>query len=87
MGYYINPPDTTKEAFLSMHGKLLDGPPTNYCDGDKLAVCLVDNGIFTAAAIAYCQEELQEFSRTDDYRPKKWYYVTRDDLKSYYNTD
>jgi hypothetical protein len=55
MGCYINPPTCTKEAYLEQHGTLVS--VDTYCyfkfDGEALPVCLVDNGYFTAAAIAY----------------------------------
>lgn len=72
MGYYINVPEG-KEVFLHKHGQKVDAPATNVVDG-KVAVCLVDNGPFTAAAIAYSQEELEYFKKPDP-RPKEWFLV------------
>lgn len=86
MGYYINPPDMTKEEFLEKHGKPLsvsEATQFNF-DGDNFPVCLVNNvgKGFTAAGIAYDSRERDVFIREDG-RPKKWYSVTRDDLKPY----
>lgn len=86
MGYYINPSDMTKEEFLAKHGKPLSQSTIeafNY-NGDTLPVCLVDNGIFTAAGIAYSFNEAQAFLHPD-HRPKQWFEVSREDLKPYYS--
>jgi hypothetical protein len=42
----------------------------------------VDNGPFTAAAIAYSPEELTYFANPDDCRPKRWFLVDAVDLLS-----
>jgi hypothetical protein len=83
MGLYINPKDTTKERWLLKHAELLASK--SECDvlfegGDYLPVCLVDNGPFTAAAIAYCKEELEVFRYPEDYRLKTFYKVSKKDL-------
>lgn len=39
-----------------------------------MAVCLVDNGAFTAAGVAYSSGELEVFAREDG-RFKQWYMV------------
>ena len=63
MGYYINPPNCSKEDWLAAHGTLVD--PKAPVPADHHLVCLVDNGAFTAAGIAYDERELADFSRND----------------------
>ena len=85
MGYYINPKDCTKEVFLELRGQHLPEPPTEWdFSSDSLPVCLADNGLFTAAGIAYDARELEDWARPDG-RPKSWYVVSREALKPYYN--
>ena len=74
MGNYVNPKDMPKEAFLELHGKLTS--PEWPEDPNKTLVCLVDNGIFRAAAIAYSRRELAEFNRFDG-RAKRWYLIDK----------
>lgn len=90
MHYYINPMDISKDLWLALNGlNLLHAPAEHktrlYDETDaeeKLyyAVCLVDNGLFTAAAIAYDQRELEAFDSDRDSRPKKWFYVEKEKL-------
>ncbi|MBL1322153.1 MAG: hypothetical protein COA63_014010 [Methylophaga sp.] len=80
MGYYINPKDMSKEAWLNIHGIPMMYAPVLFTDEIHYAVCLVDNGMFTAAAVAYSQDELETF-RHDDGRPKTWYWADIDKLK------
>lgn len=75
MGYYI---ETTKsplnkaaqlQAEFSQI-KRLSGPiPTTSTD---VTVCVVENGFFDAAAIAYDARELEAFCQPTDHRPKTW---------------
>ena len=55
-----------------------------------LPVVLVDNGMFTAAGVAFSKRDLEEFISPTDLRQKKYYLVPTDklhevspDLKSY----
>ena len=73
MGYYINPPDMSKAEWLRLNGIPI-APPSSHLMGSKIAVCLVDNGLFDAAGIAYSQQELEAF-KYPDARPKRWYAV------------
>ncbi len=75
MGLYIDPDNMTKEQWLAEHGVPLNGPPPAHKDGTRIAICLVFNPMFTAAAVAYSQQELEDFSRPEDFRPKTWYMV------------
>lgn len=74
MGIYINPRDMSKEQWLTENGTPMP-KPSDHRAGDDVAVCLVDNGTFSAAAVAYSQDELDAFSYEDDQRPKKWFSV------------
>ena len=78
MGCYINPQDISKEQFLADHGVPCStpGPITE----DYLPVCLVNNGFFTAAGVAYSQGEVEAFQYPDG-RPKKWFMVSRENLR------
>jgi len=48
--------------------------------GSRL-VCLVDNGPFYAAAVAYCLAEAKTFADPYDGRPKQWFVVSDELLK------
>jgi hypothetical protein len=78
MGFYVNPPNESKESFLKREGMAAPSSPKITWDSipnGYLPVVLVDNGPFTAAAIAYCERELDEFTRLDDYRPRQMFMV------------
>jgi hypothetical protein len=45
-----------------------------------LPVVLINNGAFTSAGIAYCEDELKEFTRQDDNRRRTIYIVPIDKL-------
>ncbi len=85
MGFYINPKGESKEQFLQSKGKRIgerEAIAFREFKGDALPVCLVDNVAFTAAGIAYCREERDEFAHPDP-RDKKWYLVPKADLKPF----
>ena len=75
MGYYINPPNESKEAFLVREGELTDGP--TWPIATHLPVCWVNNGTFTAAGIGWSAAEVAAFSAPGDRRSKQWYRVPR----------
>ena len=55
-------------------------PPVDMkLSSEHLPVCLVDNGLFTAAAVAYNTNEMLEFLRADG-RAKRWFLVPLDEL-------
>ena len=83
MGLYINPPSTTKEAFLVKYGTIISQeefagfiPAKN---PDHIAICLMDNGPFTAAGIGYSSAECRAFAGEDG-RFKLFYRVKRSDI-------
>lgn len=85
MGCYINPEGEAKEEFLERVGEevVSDYISNSFSiikEKGKLPVVLVDNGIFTAAGIAYCEGEFEAFVRYDG-RPKKFYLVDIEKLK------
>jgi len=84
MGYYINPVNMSKEEWLIKNGHIIGSlaPSRNEYD-DQMAVVLVDNYAFTAAAIAYSQMELEEFASPHDKRPKCWYWVPKKLLEEF----
>ena len=87
MGYYINPPDMSKEEFLAKHGtpiSAIQAEEYNFKE-DKLPVCLLDNGAFTAAGIGIDAHEVQAFLYGS--RQRYWYFVSKADLAPYYKED
>lgn len=91
MGFYVNPENQTKEAWLILHGQMVTTPTKVPEDTTtKAYVCWVDNGPFTAAGIAFSDREIEVFSAPDDMapddmRPKNWFEVPKDDLYSVSN--
>lgn len=79
MGYYINPKDMSKEEWLRKHAILqTNGDPGvlfRTIRPDQHMVCMVDNGGFTAAGIAYNQGEYNAFNYPNDERTKTWFVV------------
>ena len=86
MGAYVNPEGIRKEEWLNLHGE-----PKGLSVGDQVAVptydsyeegtlpvVLVDNGPFTAAAIAFSKWEYKEFTKITDKRPKIFFAVKTD---------
>ena len=67
-----------KETRLDAY-PVVDPQPTGFIHGDELLVCLVDNGPFTAAAVAIDKTEYERFMRPD-WRSKTWYRVPKQDL-------
>lgn len=52
-------------------------------DGDRWGVCVVSNGFFDAAGIAFSRREAQAFiDSTTDPRPRTYYILTRDQIAS-----
>lgn len=84
MGLYINPPDMTKEEWLvknAIDTTALIGVKRSWetVPEGTLPVCVVDNGAFTAAGIAFDEQEYDAFN-CDDGRAKLFVLVPIDKL-------
>ncbi len=78
MGYYVNPRSSTKEFWLKANAvQITEAEARQHAAGDNLVVCLVNNGVFTAAAIAIDDTIRNMFLEEDDVRPKKWFIADR----------
>ncbi|MFA6526431.1 MAG: hypothetical protein WCT26_03415 [Candidatus Buchananbacteria bacterium] len=82
MGFYVNPPNQSKEQFLAEKGTRVDLLSLRFDDIPKgtLPVVLVDNGFFTAAGIGYSASEVKAFCEPGDRRPKQAFLVRVEDL-------
>ena len=85
MGYYIQGPERGKGKYLEEEYHAI---PCNVHEAyivlghvSLVPVCVVDNGAFDAAAVAYSREEFECFSYHGDVRPKQWYIMDR--VKAY----
>lgn len=84
MGRYLNPVGGDKQAWLDARAeKIGTEPPETHTKPGFTAACLVDNGMFKAAALAHSPRELADFTLTDDVRPKVWYWVP-DELTTWF---
>jgi hypothetical protein len=78
MGYYVTPLTQPKEEWLKQHALREVASPPTWADVPThcLVVCLVDNGMFTAAGIAVDEEELERFKQPDK-RKRRWFIVPK----------
>lgn len=79
MTIYLNPQTMSKEEFLQKHGVKVD-PSTlssdDFNDHSRICmVCLVNNGLFTAAGVIYGERDYREFLDKSDLRPKTFFMV------------
>lgn len=80
MGYYLNPKAMSKKDWLDTYAVRINrAPPRQFRDEEHIVICLVDNGFFTAAGIAFSQAELEAFTYEDG-REKIWYTIPIKDL-------
>jgi hypothetical protein len=75
MGYYVNPVNESKEDYLERIGIQVDKLSWEDIPSGCLPVVLINNGMFTAAGVAYDRREYEEFTNPRDVRQKKLYIV------------
>lgn len=73
MGLYLNAPRPQGKAkwLVEQHGATILPFPA-FRQGDEVTVCVVDNGPFEAAGVAFSQREFAMFNDPDDFRRKVW---------------
>lgn len=77
MGYYVNVPGQPKEIWLELNKTSISFTPPifeNVSSEDRIVI-LVDNGMFTAAGVAYDKREYEDFTDPNDRRQKLYYTV------------
>jgi len=75
MGYYIQGPTLGKaEAIIRQYNALQMSPEEalKALKAGSGVVCVVENGMFDAAAFCYDEEEFDAFNDPHDLRPKTW---------------
>lgn len=75
MGCYIKPHDCDKVDWLETNGTRTSGP-TEITES-HVPICLVDNGVFKAAAVGFSAREIEIINEPTDFRPKCWYTAKR----------
>ena len=81
MGLYLEARDKVQwlEEHGDEHGNVYNA--LKHVTDDEFVVCLVNNGAFYAAAIAYNDGEVEAFNLPTDPRPKRWFIVTKEKLR------
>jgi hypothetical protein len=81
MGFYVNPPNEEKETFLYREGLEVPEADWGNIPKDLIPVILINNGMFSAAGIAYDEKEYNVFTSKEDRRLKKIFLVKKSKLK------
>ena len=88
MGLYVNPTTLNKEQWLIAHAEMVTHQDitgsnwTNVINMGRVPLVWVDNGPFTALAVAFSSEEAEEFAQPDG-RAKRFFTVRRSCLADY----
>lgn len=79
MGFYINPMWERKKDWLKREAFPIPRVQQySEVPDDKVAICLVHNGAFTAALVCVDQREIDAAFDPMDTRPKQWYLADRE---------
>jgi hypothetical protein len=90
MGLYINPLEGEKEDWLRQHATLVDPgifgdslkeQYAGLCYEGELPICLIDNGPFTAAGVAFSLNEYKAFVQGVGRRPYRWFTAPISELR------
>lgn len=80
MGYYIEVPLNQKKAeqLVRLHGATIIPQPTDFSSipSTEALICVVSNGPFDAAGVAYDEGEFNAFLHPDG-RPRVWLTIPR----------
>ncbi len=86
MAYYFEPPRPyhNKEEFLTEKGKVVDAKAMHDLINDRvnIGICLVYNGMFTAAMLVLDVRNANDCTSTRDIRHRVYYSVPRSDLRA-----
>ncbi len=76
MGYYIQVPENKGKAqqIVNLYGGRIVEQPLSFTEKklNEAVICVIDNGMFEAAAFCYSQEELDYFINDNTGRAKTW---------------
>jgi len=87
MGCYINTVNMTKDFWLyNQQEGTLEAPVWDDMPEGMLPVCLVQNEMFSAAGVAFNEEERDDFAR-DDGRPKRWFVLPIESIRAVSDLD
>lgn len=80
MGYYIEVPHPRNKArqLVDLYDAKIELGPFFDETGKRIGICVVENGPFDAAAIAFSKREMQEFADDDTGRPITWLSLPRE---------
>lgn len=66
-------PDTKWVVAQPYEARMIDAPATfGEIPEDMALICVVDNGLFEAAAYVYCEAEFEEVTSPRDTRPRQY---------------
>jgi len=83
MGLYINPATSSKEQWLKRYARQVDSASFVYAEKTgQVPIILIDNGMFTACAVAYKESEFKEITRLSETRPRTFFYADTEELKN-----
>lgn len=83
MGYYIQTPENLRKAnqLVVLYGAEIVPEPIKKDElGGNGLICVVENGLFDAAAVCYSDQEASEFNDPADPRPKTWLTLPKDKI-------
>ncbi len=86
MGYYVNPPTESKEAFLKREATEISRETflsITFPNGSRVVpLVLVLNPAFSACAIGYSKAEVEYYADPSDIRPKKFFLIEHSKLEA-----
>ncbi len=84
MGYYIQGPTFDKASYIveKYNGKVIPvSEALENLKAGKGVICVVQNGVFDAAAFCFSEREFEAFNDPDDHRIKTWIFMDLEKAK------